>query len=131
MVAAIEYDSALVGQISLGAISYGAMRTGVVGYWVDQNHAGLGIAPMAVALMADWAMFDVSGPRLHRFEIAILPENQRSRRVVEKLQAHREGVRPSYMYINGRWRDHLTYSLLAEDAPDGFANRLIRRHARQ
>ena len=125
----IEYDCAVVGQISLGAISYGAMRTGVVGYWVDERHAGHGIAPMAVALMADWAMFDATGPRLHRLEIAILPENKRSRRVVEKLQAHHEGVRPSYMYINGRWRDHITYSLLAEDVEDGFTNRLIRRHA--
>ena len=127
----IEYNSTFVGQISLGAISYGAMRTGVVGYWVDQHHAGRGIAPMAVALMADWAMFDATGPRLHRLEIAILPENKRSQRVAEKLQAHHEGVRPSYMFINGRWRDHLTYSLLAEDVEDGFITRLLRRHAHQ
>ena len=125
---AIEYDATIVGQISLGAISYGSMRTGIVGYWVDHDHAGLGIAPMAVAVLADWAIFAPHGPRLHRLEIAILPENLRSRRVVEKLQAHYEGIRPSYMFINGRWRDHITYALLAEDVREGFVNRLVRRH---
>ncbi|MBW3092381.1 GNAT family N-acetyltransferase [Bifidobacterium sp. 82T10] len=127
---AIERNMRIVGQISLGAISYGAMRTGVVGYWVDQRQAGHGFAPLAVAMLADWAFYDPSGPRLHRLEIAILPENARSKRVAEKLGAHYEGVRPGYMYINGRWRDHETYSLLAEDAEGvGFAARLLRRSA--
>ncbi|WP_033494024.1 GNAT family N-acetyltransferase [Bifidobacterium biavatii] len=127
---AIVRNMSIVGQISLGAISYGAMRTGVVGYWVDQRQAGHGYAPLAVAMLADWAFYDPSGPRLHRLEIALLPENARSRRVVEKLGAHCEGVRTGYMYINGRWRDHETYSLLAEDAEgEGFVARLLRRNS--
>lgn len=65
---AIEQHGRIVGQISLGAICYGAMRSGVVGYWVDERCAGRGYAPMAVALLADWAMFDPTGPRLHRME---------------------------------------------------------------
>lgn len=55
---AIEQHGRIVGQISLGAICYGAMRSGVAGYWVDERCAGRGYAPMAVALLADWAMFD-------------------------------------------------------------------------
>lgn len=81
----IEYRMSIVGQVSVGAISYGAMRCGSVGYWVDEGHAGLGIAPMAVALLADWAMLDAAGSRLHRLEIAMLPENRCSKRVAEKL----------------------------------------------
>ncbi|WP_420829252.1 GNAT family N-acetyltransferase [Bifidobacterium simiiventris] len=121
----IIHNGRIVGQISLGAISYGSMRTGVVGYWVSRQVAGHGFAPLALALLADWALADPDGPRLHRLEIAILPENYRSRRVVEKIGAHHEGLRPKYMYINGRWRDHETYSLLAEDAGEGFAARLM------
>lgn len=123
---AIEHRGRIVGQISLGAICYGSMRTGTVGYWVDRSNVGRGFAPMAVALLADWAFADPSGPRLHRLEIALLPQNGRSRRVAEKLHAHAEGVRPGYMYVNGQWRDHETYSLLAEDCPEGFAARLAR-----
>lgn len=61
VVFAIEHHGRIVGQISLGAICYGAMRTGVVGYWVDERCAGRGYAPMAVTLLADWAMFDLPG----------------------------------------------------------------------
>lgn len=120
----IEYQSRIAGQISLGAINYGSMRTGVVGYWVDQAHAGRGFAPMAVALLADWAFADPTGPNLHRLEIGMLPDNERSRRVAEKVGAHHEGIRPRYMYVNGQWRDHDTYCLLAEDVGEGFAARL-------
>lgn len=120
----IEHQSRIVGQVSLGAIDYGSMRTGVVGYWVDHAHAGRGFAPMAVALLADWAFADPTGPNLHRLEIALLPDNERSRRVAEKVGAHHEGLRPRYMYVNGQWRDHDTYCLLAEDIGEGFAARL-------
>lgn len=122
----MEYQGRIVGQISLGAICYGAMRTGVVGYWVDERCAGRGFAPMAVCLLADWAMFDPSGPQLHRLEIALLPENERSRNVAVKVGARMEGTRHAYMYVNGQWRDHETYALLSEDAPNGFTFRLMR-----
>ena len=127
------YQDRIVGQISLGAIVYGAMRTGVVGYWVDQGHIGRGFAPMAVAMLADWAMGDPSGPCLHRLEIAILPENKRSLGVVRKVGARHEGLRTNYMYVNGAWRDHVTFALLAEDrgvGPEGgFVSQLLQREA--
>ena len=127
----IHFGEQLVGQISLGAITYGSMRTGVVGYWVDHSHIGHGFAPTAVAMLADWAIMADDGPKLHRLEIAILPENERSRRVAEKLHARHEGLRTGYMYINGQWRDHDTYALLAEDAGEGWIGPLIRRHTSQ
>ncbi|MFC5221749.1 GNAT family N-acetyltransferase [Bifidobacterium leontopitheci] len=125
MVFVMEYQMRIVGQISLGAIDLGSMRTGVVGYWVDRRYAGRGFAPMAVSLLADWAFADPSGPRLHRLEIALLPENERSRSVARKVGCHYEGIRRKYMFVNGRWRDHETYSLLAEDRDGGFADRLM------
>ncbi|KAB5608179.1 N-acetyltransferase [Bifidobacterium jacchi] len=122
----IEHRMRIVGQISLGAICYGSMRTGTIGYWMDERCAGHGFAPLAVAMLADWAMHDDSGPRLHRLEIAMLPVNDRSRRVAEKVGAAYEGMRRAYMYVNGEWRDHRVYALLAGDAPRGFAARLMR-----
>ena len=80
---------------------------------------------MAVALLADWAMFDPTGPRLHRMEIDILPENKRSRAVARKVGATLEGVRRAYMYVNDQCRDHESYVLMAEDAPNGFTARLM------
>lgn len=123
----VERDMRVVGQISIGAIAYGAMRTGVVGYWVAREAAGHGIAPAALAMLADWAIGDPTGPRLHRLEIAILPSNARSLAVVRKVGARYEGLRPNYMYVAGAWRDHETFSLLAEDMGGGFAARLVSR----
>lgn len=125
----IERETRLVGQISIGAITYGAMRTGVVGYWVDHMHAGQGIAPTALAMLADWAIGDPEGPRLHRLEIAILPENERSLSVARKVGARYEGRREHYMYVAGRWREHETFSLLSEDMGEGFTARLLSANA--
>ena len=41
VVFAIEHHGRIVGQISLGAICYGAMRTGVVGYWSMNGVRGM------------------------------------------------------------------------------------------
>lgn len=120
----MEYHMAIVGQISLGAICYGSMRTATVGYWVDQAHIGRGFAPLALALLADWAFYAAQGPHLHRIEVAILPENSRSLRVVAKLGMRAEGLKHSYMFVGGRWRDHLTFSLLAEDCQGSVLGRL-------
>ena len=56
----------------------------------------------------------------------VRPENQASQRIPEKLGFRMEGLRPRYLHIDGDWRDHLTYALVAEDAPEGVLSRLIR-----
>ncbi|AKV56214.1 acetyltransferase [Bifidobacterium actinocoloniiforme DSM 22766] len=124
VVFAMVFQTAIVGQISLGAIRYGAMRTGLAGYWVDHARIGHGFAPLALALLGDWALRSPDGPRLHRMEVAILPENARSLRVVAKLGMRPEGLRKGYMYVGGRWRDHMTFSLLAEDLDGPLVDRL-------
>lgn len=125
MVFGMELHGRLIGQISLGAISYGSMRSGTAGYWIDQGHAGRGLTPLAVCMLADWAMFCDSGPLLHRIEIDIVPTNHRSRSVARKVGAVHEGIRRQYMYIQGEWKDHESYSLLSTDAPSGFVARYL------
>ncbi|BDR55183.1 acetyltransferase [Bombiscardovia apis] len=124
----MEFQTAIVGQISLGAICYGAMRTATVGYWVDKDHVGHGFAPLAVALLADWAFFDPSGPRLHRIEIDVLPSNQRSLRVAQKLGMNQEGIKRGYMFIGGQWRDHLSFSLLANECQEGVLKEFLEKN---
>lgn len=111
----MEFQTKIVGQISLGAICYGSMRTATVGYWVSRSWIGHGFAPLSLGLIADWAFRSSTGPRLHRLEVAILPENQRSLKVVQKVGMVSEGLRRKYMYVNGAWRDHLTFSLLSDE----------------
>ena len=48
-------------------------------------------------------------------QIAIIPRNTASRRVVEKLEHPRRGRRLRYLEINGVWEDHVRYAITAEE----------------
>ena len=52
---------------------------------------------------------------LHRVEASCLPNNEASRRLLEKLGFTCEGLARGYLRIDGVWRDHLIYALLRED----------------
>ncbi|MDP4012999.1 MAG: GNAT family protein [Candidatus Nanopelagicales bacterium] len=112
----VFYSGRLVGQVTLGGVSYGSLRSGYVGYWIDEGVAGMGIIPTGVALVSDFAF---SSLRLHRLEINVRPENAPSSRVAEKLGFRLEGARAAYLHIDGDWRDHVTYVLFGGDLPDG------------
>ncbi len=123
---AVTENGVLVGQLTVGGIALGSLRSAFIGYWIDKDVAGRGIMPTAVALAADYCL---DGLQLHRIEINIRPENTASRRVVEKLGLREEGLREQYLHINGDWRDHLTYVLLAGEFPGGVMARLRDRLA--
>jgi ribosomal-protein-alanine N-acetyltransferase len=116
----VTYEGRLVGQLTLGGVTYGSLRAAHMGYWVDQAVAGRGVIPTAAALAADHA-FDVL--RLHRLEIAMRPENFASQRVAEKLGFRFEGIRPAFLHIDGDWRDHRVYALHATELPGGVLTR--------
>ena len=79
---AIEVDGRFAGQVTVNNIVRGSAMFASVGYWLDQDYAGRGVMPRAVAMVIDHCFFTAG---LHRIEIAIRPENSNSLRVVEKL----------------------------------------------
>ena len=111
----------LVGQLTVSGITYGSARWANLGYWVDEQYAGRGIVPVAVALAADHCWFNLG---LHRIEVAIRPENKASLRVVEKLGFRYEGERPRFLHIDGDWRDHRIFALNVEEVGPGLLARL-------
>ncbi|MDF9748604.1 ribosomal-protein-alanine N-acetyltransferase [Arthrobacter sp. ES3-54] len=113
----------IVGQLTVSSIVWGSAMMATLGYWVDKERAGRGIAPTAVAMATDYC-FGTLG--LHRMEINIRPENAPSLRVVEKLGFRDEGFRPRYLHINGEWADHRTFALTAEEVPEGLLARWLR-----
>lgn len=115
---------AIVGQLTVSSIVWGSAMSATLGYWVDQDRAGRGIVPTAVAMATDHC-FQALG--LHRMEINIRPENTASLRVVEKLGFRDEGLRPRYLHINGRWADHRSFALTSEEVPEGILARWLAR----
>ncbi|WP_026551915.1 GNAT family protein [Arthrobacter sp. H20] len=109
--------TAIVGQLTVSTIVWGSAMSATLGYWVDRERAGRGIAPTAVALATDYCFQSLG---LHRMEINIRPENAASLRVVEKLGFRNEGLRRNYLHIAGEWADHLSFALTREEAPQGL-----------
>ncbi|HEV3264952.1 MAG TPA: GNAT family protein [Acidimicrobiales bacterium] len=108
----IFVEGRFAGEITLSSIQRGPFQNGSVGYWIDQDLAGLGLIPEAVVIALQYA-FESLG--LHRIEVAIIPRNRASRRVVEKLGLRVEGVALGYLEINGEWEDHIRYAITAEE----------------
>jgi ribosomal-protein-alanine N-acetyltransferase len=109
---AVRVEGRLAGQVTIDNVVRGAMRSGHLGYWIDRAVAGRVMASLAVALVCDHAFGAVG---LHRLQADIRPENRPSQRLVQRLGFTQEGLLRRYLDIDGDWRDHLTFSLLAED----------------
>jgi len=102
----------LAGEITLSSVQRGPFQNAFVGYWVDESMAGQGLAPESTVVVLRFAFEELA---LHRVEIAIVPRNRPSRRVVEKLHLREEGVAVRYLEIDGRWEDHVRYALTSEE----------------
>jgi ribosomal-protein-alanine N-acetyltransferase len=112
--AVLEVDSGdrLIGRVALANIVRGPWQNATLGYWIDERSGGRGHATRAVRLALRFA-FEHAG--LHRVQPAIIPRNDRSVRVAEKVGFRLEGRALRYLKINGVWEDHDIYALTIED----------------
>ena len=111
----IFHDGRFCGEINLNSIQRGPFQNAYVGYWIDEAVAGRGLMPEAVVVVARFAFEELG---LHRLQVAIIPRNQASRRVPEKLGLRDEGTAERYLEINGEWEDHVRYAITAEEWVD-------------
>lgn len=49
---------------------------------------------------------------IHRIQAKVLPENAPSMRLLGRLGFRQEGVMRECLFMNGRWRDHVLFSLI-------------------
>jgi len=105
-------DDHVAGEVNLNNVIRGAMQSGTVGYWIDQRHAGHSYVAEAVVVVMQFAFEQL---QLHRMEICIVPRNQRSIRIMEKLAIREEGTAQRYLEINGVWEDHVRYGMTMEE----------------
>ena len=108
----LKSEQCLLGGLTIGYIRRGAAQCCMIGYWMGERHAGQGHMLAALKLSVPYIF---TGLQLHRIEAACIPENTRSIRLLEKAGFQREGYLRQYLKINGEWRDHVMYSLLAGD----------------
>jgi ribosomal-protein-alanine N-acetyltransferase len=108
----VRKGGAFIGEVSLGSVQRGPFQSAFVGYWVDEALAGRGYVPEGVVLLLRYAFETL---HLHRLEAAIVPRNQPSRRVVEKLGLREEGTSLRFLQIQGVYEDHIRYAITADE----------------
>jgi ribosomal-protein-alanine N-acetyltransferase len=106
-------DGALLGACTLSNVRRGIAQTASLGYWIGAPFARRGYMTQAMRALIPFAFKDL---HLHRIEAACLPDNEASRRLLAKLGFREEGFARGYLRINGAWRDHTLFALLADDA---------------
>jgi [ribosomal protein S5]-alanine N-acetyltransferase len=95
-------------------------RRAEVGYEIARRVWGRGLTPEAVAAVTRYG-FSVLG--LHRIEAGVLPGNDASVRVLQKLGFLEEGIRRDYLHVKGRFHSFRWFSLLETDESPGTARR--------
>jgi ribosomal-protein-alanine N-acetyltransferase len=105
-------DGALIGGVRLFHIRRGVAQCGVMGYWIGQSYARQGYMQDGVRTAIDFAFGELA---LHRLEAACMPENEPSAAVLLKSGFREEGYAPAYLKINGEWRDHRLFGMVAPE----------------
>ncbi|MGO8740271.1 GNAT family N-acetyltransferase [Rhodoblastus sp.] len=105
-------DEALLGGITLGNMRRGVAQCGTLGYWMGEKYAGKGLMTKAARALLRHAFLEMG---LHRVEAACATDNERSRRLLERLGFQREGYARAYLLIDGAWQDHLLFAMLERD----------------
>ncbi|KAA9131367.1 GNAT family N-acetyltransferase [Marinihelvus fidelis] len=104
-------DGALCGVINLNVITYEALCSAYVSYYAAAATAGMGYMKEGLRLVIERAFGELG---LHRLEANIQPGNEASVRLVESVGFECEGYSPRFLHINGKWRDHERWALLAD-----------------
>ena len=99
-------DDAIVGQMTLSGIVRGPFQSASLGYWVDRDHAGQGLASAALHRLVAHCRDELD---LHRLEAGTLLHNARSQAVLRKSGFAPIGIAEKYLKIAGQWQDHLLF----------------------
>lgn len=102
----------IIGSVSVSDIRYGAFCHGMLGYKLDHDYWGRGLAKEACEKMIAIAFEEL---KLHRLQAFIMAQNERSVKLIERLGFHYEGTDRKAFEVNHVYEDHLRYALLREE----------------
>jgi ribosomal-protein-alanine N-acetyltransferase len=113
-----DEDGGIAGKCSVSSIIRGRFQNASLGYDSYLPYHGTGRMTEGLRLVVDRCF--AAGPEglgLHRLEISVQPENDRSIAMAKRLGFRHEGYTPRMLFINEAWRDHERFALTAEEWP--------------
>jgi ribosomal-protein-alanine N-acetyltransferase len=111
----LVHDEAIVGRVNLNNVVRGVFQSSSMGYWTDAAHTGRGLATAMVEYAVDSAV-DLG---LHRLEAGTLVDNVASQGVLRRAGFTQFGAAEKYLFIAGKWQDHLLFQRILHDRPAG------------
>lgn len=102
-------SSEMIGAISFSNICRFPFHSCSLGYSLGEKAQGKGVMTKALTQSINY-MFQVQN--LHRISAFYMPENSKSKAVLERLGFKSEGFAKDYLLINKKWEDHELVSLL-------------------
>lgn len=110
----LKSDDAICGVVNLNVITFDALCSAYISYYGVAGYTDRGYMKEGLTQVVRYA-FDELG--LHRMEANIQPDNTASIALAKAVGFQYEGYSPRYLMINGEWRDHERWAILA-DAQD-------------
>lgn len=105
-------DGAIVGVFNVSEIVRGAFQSAFLSYAAVSGYERQGLMSEGLTLLLERAFEDLA---LHRLEANVQPANAASIALVRRAGFTCEGASRRYLHIDGDWRDHQHWVMLAED----------------
>lgn len=95
-----------IGKIQISNIIIGVFKSAFVGYSIGKDEQGKGYMREALSLVSKYAFHEMG---LHRLEASTLVDNIKSQKVLKACGFKELGISENYLFINGKWRDHIIF----------------------
>lgn len=109
------YGGVVAGRVNIDNINRGVMQSCTLGYWLDHEHLGKGLA----TAMVEFAVERAREHGLHRVEAGTLLHNTKSQAVLQRAGFQEFGVAEKLLFIAGKWQDHVLFQRILHDEPLG------------
>ncbi|MFE9500757.1 GNAT family N-acetyltransferase [Streptomyces collinus] len=106
----------VVGEVTLSNVTLGPFRSANLGYWIDAECVGRGLATEAVRAACQVADEQLD---LHRIEAGTVIANLGSQRVLVKCGFALIGTAPEYLHIDDDWRYHVLFQKILNGRSPG------------
>ncbi|GAA0734480.1 GNAT family protein [Clostridium oceanicum] len=102
----IYKEDKFIGKIKVSNIVMGVFKNAIIGYSIDKDYQGNGYMKEAVKIVTEYCFKELG---LHRVEASTLVDNEKSKHVLLKCGFKELGINKEYLFIDGKWRDHITF----------------------
>lgn len=102
------FEERVIGSVNFSSIIRRAAQFCYLGYSLEESMQGQGYMTEAVGRGIEFAFREMN---IHRIMANYVPQNLKSGRVLSRLGFAVEGYARDYLFLNGKWQDHVMTSL--------------------